>query len=181
MDIKRGNFQCQPPTSKSSNNSHRQTKMNIATCSCPNCAQKIEFDAADTGAVVACPNCEKEMKLNPSMPPALAGALAQIAAAKSEYSTRPTTHICKDCGAGGNGGKSLKGSLTVAVGLWVFGIFLASIWSWLAIVPAIVYSFWRSTTRAIRCKACGSNAVIPVNSPAGREFAERYHKPSVNL
>jgi hypothetical protein len=40
---------------------------------------------------------------------------------------------------------------------------------WLAILPAIIYSAWRSSHAYPVCRLCGSRAVIPGQSPVGRK------------
>jgi len=54
------------------------------------------------------------------------------------------------------------------------GSFLIEVVLWIAlIVPGLVYSLWRLTTRHNACRACGSPLVVPISSPEGRRIAAR--------
>ncbi len=47
---------------------------------------------------------------------------------------------------------------------------------WLAfLIPGLIYSIWRLTTRRDACAACGSAELVPENSPRGRELLLAYH------
>jgi hypothetical protein len=65
--------------------------------------------------------------------------------------------FCPACGASGRPVKKARGSLAVEIMLWL-----------LLIVPGLVYSVWRMTTYRRVCATCGSDAVIPVDSPLAR-------------
>lgn len=65
--------------------------------------------------------------------------------------------FCMACGTVGRGRKHTKGSFGMEVLLWL-----------LLIVPGIIYSFWRVSSRARVCGHCGAPNMIPVGSPVAR-------------
>jgi hypothetical protein len=38
------------------------------------------------------------------------------------------------------------------------------------ILPGIIYSIWRLTTRGECCKACEATQLVPLNSPIAQKF-----------
>lgn len=69
---------------------------------------------------------------------------------------------CKDCGSIGEPKTVTKGSIWIEVVLWLCFI-----------VPGLIYSIWRHATRHDACRACGSTSIVPLDTPVGRELAER--------
>lgn len=67
--------------------------------------------------------------------------------------------ICKSCGFHGKPGTVTKGSFAIEVILWL--CFL---------IPGLIYSFWRLSSRGNNCPTCGSTEVIPIDSPLGRKL-----------
>jgi hypothetical protein len=72
---------------------------------------------------------------------------------------RPSSQIgknmfCKTCGHSGESGTFTRGSLGIEIVLWLC-----------LLVPGIIYSLWRSSSRSAKCKACGSVDVVPDGSP----------------
>jgi hypothetical protein len=74
--------------------------------------------------------------------------------------------ICKDCGFIGEPVKMTKGSLWIEIALWFFFL-----------VPGIIYSIWRLTSRYIACSKCGSSDIIPLDSPMGQKLAKEQAPP----
>jgi hypothetical protein len=68
--------------------------------------------------------------------------------------------ICSTCGTTGKSKRVTKGSMLMEILLWC--CFL---------VPGLIYSIWRLTTRHDACPACGSVHMVPLNSPAGKKMA----------
>ena len=73
---------------------------------------------------------------------------------------------CKKCGNVGPTKGIMKGSFAIELVLWLFFL-----------LPGLVYSVWRLTTKGRGCSVCGSEDVIPANSPlaqnkAGQPVAE---------
>ena len=67
--------------------------------------------------------------------------------------------ICSACGHVGKPKSSVKGSILIEIFLW-----------FLLLVPGIIYSVWRLTTRHKACAKCGSSNLIPVDSPVGKKL-----------
>lgn len=64
--------------------------------------------------------------------------------------------ICSNCGTIGKPKTVTKGSIWIEIILWLF-----------LIIPGIIYSIWRLTTRAKVCPSCGAEKMIPLDSPMG--------------
>lgn len=67
--------------------------------------------------------------------------------------------VCSNCGTIGEPVTVTKGSFIVELFLWIC-----------LIVPGILYSLWRLTTRGKACRSCGSNNLVPLNSPVGKKL-----------
>ncbi len=62
--------------------------------------------------------------------------------------------FCKACGS------------TAAPATRTRGVFLIEVVLWLCfLVPGLIYSLWRLSTRASVCAHCGSAEVVPADSP----------------
>ena len=67
--------------------------------------------------------------------------------------------VCTTCGHAGPSRVETRGS------------FLVELLAWLAfLVPGLVYSLWRLSTRRLVCAECGSAALVPTTSPVGRRI-----------
>lgn len=64
---------------------------------------------------------------------------------------------CSTCGTNGATRSVVRGHLAIEIILWLCFI-----------VPGLIYSVWRTTTRHRTCAACGSANVIPLDSPAAQ-------------
>lgn len=62
---------------------------------------------------------------------------------------------CMTCGVDDQAKSVTRGSLAIEIVLWL--CFL---------VPGLIYSIWRLTSRYEGCAACGSKTLIPFDSPA---------------
>lgn len=67
--------------------------------------------------------------------------------------------VCTACGTVAKPKRVTKGSILIEIVLWLTFI-----------IPGLVYSIWRHTTRHNACAACGSASLIPAESPAGRKL-----------
>lgn len=67
--------------------------------------------------------------------------------------------VCTACGYVGTPERVTKGSFGVELILWI--CFL---------VPGLIYSIWRITTRHDGCPKCGNQALIPKDSPMAQKF-----------
>ena len=62
--------------------------------------------------------------------------------------------FCTACGHLGKPRIQTRGSLLIEIVLWIAFI-----------VPGVIYSIWRHTTRGEVCEACGGANLIPPDSP----------------
>lgn len=67
--------------------------------------------------------------------------------------------ICPACGYAGSPKTAVKGSILIEIVLWL--CFL---------IPGIIYSLWRSSSRHKACPACGSTNMVPIDSPVGKNL-----------
>ena len=67
--------------------------------------------------------------------------------------------ICPNCGTVAAPKTYTKGSFVLEVFLWL-----------LLIVPGLIYSIWRVTSRYKGCPACGASAMIPLGTPRANEL-----------
>lgn len=67
--------------------------------------------------------------------------------------------ICTACGSRIFPVKETRGSFAMEILLWL-----------LLIVPGLIYSLWRLTTKRLVCPKCKSDKFIPVDSPKGQAF-----------
>lgn len=65
--------------------------------------------------------------------------------------------LCTRCLSEGRPKRVTRGSLWIETILWLTFI-----------VPGLIYSVWRLTTRHDACRACGSDELVPLNSPRAR-------------
>lgn len=70
--------------------------------------------------------------------------------------------ICTNCGYIVNPARVTQGSLALEVLLWCFFI-----------VPGIIYSIWRVTSKEMACPVCKSKSLIPTSSPKGQELIKK--------
>jgi len=68
--------------------------------------------------------------------------------------------VCTSCGYVGQPKSVTRGSFGVELVLWAC-----------LIVPGLVYSAWRLSSRHDACPMCGKAHLIPLDSPMGRKFA----------
>jgi DNA-directed RNA polymerase subunit RPC12/RpoP len=74
--------------------------------------------------------------------------------------------ICTACGAQTDMPQSkTRGSFVVEIVLWLA-----------LVIPGLLYSLWRQSTRQKVCPTCGSATLILANTPDGRKRAEQFSK-----
>jgi hypothetical protein len=73
--------------------------------------------------------------------------------------------ICSNCGSTAKPKTKTKGSIIIEFILWC-----------MMLLPGLIYSIWRLTTRAEVCRVCESTGLVPLNSPVGRELTNKYAK-----
>lgn len=67
--------------------------------------------------------------------------------------------ICSQCGHIGSSQTAIKGNFTIEIVLWLFFI-----------IPGLIYSVWRSSSRHKVCPKCGGSTLIPLDSPVGQKI-----------
>ncbi len=74
---------------------------------------------------------------------------------------------CATCGATGKPKTRTKGSILIELVLWL-----------MFIVPGLIYSIWRLSTRAQVCSNCGATGIIPIGSPVVRRSLASNQTPA---
>ena len=69
--------------------------------------------------------------------------------------------VCGNCGFVGKPKSKVKGSIILEILRWLF-----------CILPGVIYSLWRMTTRYKACPSCGAPNMIPADSPKGKKIIE---------
>jgi hypothetical protein len=72
--------------------------------------------------------------------------------------------ICKACGNMGKPVLKTKGNLLIEIVLWLCYL-----------IPGLIYTIWRRSTRYNVCKTCGGTELLPADSPVGQKMAKEYH------
>lgn len=62
---------------------------------------------------------------------------------------------CMTCGTDSDGKLHTRGSIWIELVLWCCFV-----------IPGLIYSIWRHTSRSMVCHACGSHTLVPGQSPA---------------
>ena len=70
-----------------------------------------------------------------------------------------TQMVCPNCGSVAIPKRYIKGSFLIEILLWL-----------LLIVPGLIYSVWRMTSRYKGCPACGAANMIPLGTPRANEI-----------
>jgi hypothetical protein len=70
--------------------------------------------------------------------------------------------ICTTCGYVGKVKKLTKGSIWIEMALWLFFL-----------IPGLLYSFWRLTSKQDVCSQCNNPTIIPVSTPKGQELLNK--------
>lgn len=65
--------------------------------------------------------------------------------------------VCPTCGHHGETATRTKGSMAIEIVLWL-----------LFIVPGVIYSLWRLSTRRAVCAQCGAETLVPPTSTVGQ-------------
>ena len=71
--------------------------------------------------------------------------------------------ICSNCGFRGKPKLVTKGSILIEIVLWLA-----------LIIPGLIYSIWRHTSRYMACPKCGADHMVPLDSPRGKILLKEY-------
>ena len=74
--------------------------------------------------------------------------------------------VCPSCGTRGQPSSEVRGSFAIEIVLWL-----------MFIIPGIIYSLWRVSTRTAVCPACKQPGMIPANSPNGQRLIKQNESP----
>lgn len=128
---------------------------------CPACGH--ERKPTDDGPLSACPSCKvvfSQFQQAKAMRPREKEPEPRRVAGKPERA--PQQLICTRCRSATNHPATItKGSFAMEVVLW-----------FLILIPGLIYSTWRLTSRHAGCPTCSSDALIPVETPTGRALAK---------
>jgi len=71
------------------------------------------------------------------------------------------TLVCTQCGYIGNSKTAIEGNGCIELILWLFFI-----------IPGLIYSIWRSSSRHGICPKCGNKNLIPLDSPKAQKMVK---------
>jgi len=71
--------------------------------------------------------------------------------------------ICTHCGHAGTPKTRSRSSILIELVLWLCFI-----------VPGLIYSLWRPTTREKVCRKCGTPNLVPIDTPRGRKLLDEF-------
>lgn len=73
------------------------------------------------------------------------------------------TLICSACGTVGKSKTETRGSFFIEIVLWL--CFL---------IPGLIYTIWRLTTKRQVCRACNGQEMLPLDTPGGKATAAKF-------
>ena len=76
--------------------------------------------------------------------------------------------ICKDCGSIDGTKSHTKGSMAIELVAYCC-----------LIVPGLIYSLWRLSTRREVCRSCEGTQLVKATSPVGGELMRRFHPQTI--
>ncbi len=75
--------------------------------------------------------------------------------------------VCATCGSFANTKSKTSGSLLVEIVLWLCFI-----------IPGLIYSAWRLSSRKGVCSVCGGSNMVPIDSPVGMKILKEHNVPA---
>lgn len=91
------------------------------------------------------------------------GLIALILRTLLRRKSKDANYICTTCGTTAAPESYTKGSILIEIVLWLAFI-----------VPGLIYSIWRLTSKQQVCPACKKPTLIPLNTPAGQKYARDF-------
>ncbi|MFA6204416.1 MAG: hypothetical protein WC710_14655 [Gallionella sp.] len=76
--------------------------------------------------------------------------------------------ICTHCGTRGSPKRITRGNLATEIILWICFI-----------IPGLIYSIWRLTTKQDVCPSCEQPGMININTPKGRLLMEKFQSKTM--
>lgn len=95
------------------------------------------------------------------------GVIALLVVMFRKPSIADTEVVCKHCGHVGHPRIHTPGHLAIELVLWLCFI-----------VPGLIYTIWRVTSRHGTCTACQSRDILPRNAPAAQDIIAKSLKDS---
>lgn len=128
---------------------------------CPACSHEAPDNAF--GEPAKCPACgvfyHKALANKERIEKAKAARnLKPVTPAKPEPAKRLGFLYCPSCGDTNSGKNQTRGSIFIELVLWL--CFL---------LPGLIYSIWRLSSRQQVCRVCGNPGLIPTNSPRAKK------------
>ena len=74
--------------------------------------------------------------------------------------------VCPHCGTRGTPRMHTKGNLAFEIFLWL-----------LLLLPGIIYSVWRLSTKQLVCPSCAQPGMLSVSTPKGKQLAAQFAAP----
>lgn len=71
--------------------------------------------------------------------------------------------ICSNCGTVGTPKTVTRGNILIELILWICFI-----------IPGVIYSIWRLSTRAKACRSCGAENMVPLDTPMGKKLLNEF-------
>ena len=94
-------------------------------------------------------------------------ALAVWAILRALIKKPPPDLICTKCGTQGQPEKRMKGSWVIELILWLCFI-----------IPGMIYTQWRHSSRYSACPVCGGTDLIPLDSPMAKQLQAKLTQPA---
>lgn len=127
---------------------------------CPNCNREVEVEEA---GLFTCPHCSQVMDVTPPKPPPVPKLIPEPPK-NPKVKIPEGSGICGDCGEMSVAKVQTPGHILIEIVLWCFFL-----------IPGIIYTIWRLTSRRVACVHCGGK-MFTLTSPKGRAMLKQYHK-----
>lgn len=82
---------------------------------------------------------------------------------RSMFKRKVADRICTSCGSTVSPKSHTKGSIWIEIVLWLAFI-----------IPGLIYSIWRLSSKQDVCPVCKKPTLIPLSSPAGQKYAREF-------
>lgn len=79
-------------------------------------------------------------------------------------------YICKDCGNLTIPQRQTRGSFLIEIVLWFFFI-----------IPGLIYTLWRMSSKYYVCEHCGSKTIVPTNTVAGQQLLKQVKETTPDM
>jgi len=87
---------------------------------------------------------------------------------KKKIKIKIIEYICANCGYKGRPKTLTKGSFSIEIVLWLFFI-----------IPGLIYSLWRLTSRYKACPKCKMTNMVPISTPRGQKLLKEFYPSKI--